>query len=47
MKVTLLTGSRANQTFDIPEKDAKKLIKKKMAKSLDKPKKTKKEDVKS
>lgn len=33
MKVILLSGVRKNQKFDIPEKDAKKLIKKKMAKA--------------
>ena len=43
MKVELLKGSRRGQRVDLPEVDAKKLIKKGHAKSLDKPKK-KKED---
>ena len=35
MKVQLLTGSRRGQTIELPEGDAKKLIKKGAAKSLE------------
>ncbi len=41
MKVELLNGARRGQKIDLPEADAKKLIKKGVAKSLEK-KKTKK-----
>ena len=42
MKVILTAGSRRGSTVDLPEADAKKLIKKGHAKAKSKPKKDKK-----
>ena len=42
MKVKLTSGTRRNSILDIPEADAKKLIKKNFAESTEKKKATKK-----